>query len=101
MQLNNVPPPLFLPSRSQTHYFIRVPPSITPSPVITNYYMSASSTSSAIDKDNDEDEDVDHDVEDNYHHKDGDDEEDILQSPRNLRQPRFARLSTRCASELD
>ena len=69
--------------------------------MITNYYMSASSTSSAIDKDWDEDEDVNHDVEDNYQDKDkdGDDEEDILRSLRNLRQPRFARLSTRCASE--
>ena len=67
--------------------------------MITNYYMSASSTSSAIDKDNDED--VNHDVEDEYHHKNIDDEEDVLQFPRNLRQPRFARLSTRCASELN
>ena len=62
--------------------------------------MSASSTSPAIDKDRDED--VNHDVEDNYHQdKDGDDEEDILRSLRNLQQPRFARLSTRCASELN
>ena len=68
--------------------------------MITNYYVSAVSTSSAIDKD--EEKDVNHDVEDNYHQdKEGDDEEDILRSPRNLRQPRFARLSTRCASDLN